>query len=475
VRRRIFGLEFEHGVALRDPHAGRRAAGVSSAPPTLSSVARMLVPRVSPWDGAPHGVWLRNSAKVYVDLGDHPETTTPECRTPAEAVAHDTAALLWLGQRQQEVVDELGCPVQVLRDNGPAHRPKVSWGMHENYLSVRRIEFPDLVGPLGLHLATRTALFGAGRPLTAPDGSLRFEPSARHRVVERVTSKSTTTARPMLNMRDETHGDHHRWRRLHVICGDSILDRDALELQLASTHLVLRLVEETPEVFAALVLADPVDAFHRTGSTTDLSALHLTALGAKRSALDCQEALALASLALLEREGGQHWEWAAALEWQRWVDASRNGEALAPWARKLELLCRLEPRWSTLGPLERDARRTAFEMGYCDVAERTGWWWRHVGLSPRQRAAGQEASVQPPQTRAALRRRLLDVAEEARTYYTSDWARLVVGSHVTSARAFTMPDPFSVDPAVIAPALDFLADVTPAAEPPAWFRPPPQP
>src|SRR5687767_12964811 len=69
VERRIFGLENEYGVTctLR----GQRRL-------SPDEVARYLFRRVVSW-GRSSNVFLENGARLYLDVGSHPEYATPEC------------------------------------------------------------------------------------------------------------------------------------------------------------------------------------------------------------------------------------------------------------------------------------------------------------------------------------------------------------------------------------------------------------
>jgi len=81
VERRIFGLENEYGVTctLR----GQRRL-------SPDEVARYLFRRVVSW-GRSSNVFLENGARLYLDVGSHPEYATPECDSISDLVAHDKA------------------------------------------------------------------------------------------------------------------------------------------------------------------------------------------------------------------------------------------------------------------------------------------------------------------------------------------------------------------------------------------------
>ena len=79
--RRIFGVETEYGVTCT--FRGQRRL-------SPDEVARYLFRRVVSW-GRSSNVFLRNGARLYLDVGSHPEYATPECDNLADLVAHDKA------------------------------------------------------------------------------------------------------------------------------------------------------------------------------------------------------------------------------------------------------------------------------------------------------------------------------------------------------------------------------------------------
>src|SRR3989442_849711 len=79
--RRIFGLENEYGVTCT--FRGQRRL-------SPDEVARYLFRRVVSW-GRSSNVFLKNGARLYLDVGSHPEYATPECDDLVDLVTHDKA------------------------------------------------------------------------------------------------------------------------------------------------------------------------------------------------------------------------------------------------------------------------------------------------------------------------------------------------------------------------------------------------
>ena len=71
VEHRIVGIETEYGVTCTS--SGQRRL-------TPDEVSRYLFRRVVSW-GRSSNVFLGNGARLYLDVGSHPEYATAECST----------------------------------------------------------------------------------------------------------------------------------------------------------------------------------------------------------------------------------------------------------------------------------------------------------------------------------------------------------------------------------------------------------
>ena len=81
VQRRIMGLENEYGITCTI--RGQRRL-------SPDEVARYLFRRVVSW-GRSSNVFLANGARLYLDVGSHPEYATPECDSVYQVICHDRA------------------------------------------------------------------------------------------------------------------------------------------------------------------------------------------------------------------------------------------------------------------------------------------------------------------------------------------------------------------------------------------------
>ena len=134
VERRIFGLENEYGVTctLR----GQRRL-------SPDEVARYLFRRVVDW-GRSSNVFLVNGARLYLDVGSHPEYATPECDSVHDVVTHEKAGeriLEQLTSSAEERLCEEGINGEVFLFKNNTDSAGNSYGCHENFLVDRSTDF----------------------------------------------------------------------------------------------------------------------------------------------------------------------------------------------------------------------------------------------------------------------------------------------------------------------------------------------
>src|SRR5438132_93087 len=233
--RRIFGLENEYGVTCT--FRGQRRL-------SPDEVARYLFRRVVSW-GRSSNVFLRNGARLYLDVGSHPEYATPECDNVRDLVAHDKAGeriLEGLVVDAQRRLAEEGISGDIYLFKNNTDSAGNSYGCHENYLVGRHGEFTRLSDVLIPFLVSRQIICGAGKVLQTPRGAVYCVSQRAEHIWEGVSS-ATTRSRPIINTRDEPHADAERFRRLHVIVGDSNMSETTTLLKVGATDLVLRMIE----------------------------------------------------------------------------------------------------------------------------------------------------------------------------------------------------------------------------------------
>src|SRR5205807_7748311 len=251
VDRRIFGLENEYGVTctLR----GQRRL-------SPDEVARYLFRRVVSW-GRSSNVFLENGARLYLDVGSHPEYATPECDSIDDLVVHDKAGeriLEGLVRSAEQRLREEGIRGEVFLFKNNTDSAGNSYGCHENYLVERDGDFAKFTDVLIPFLVTRQVYAGAGKVLQTARGAMYCVSQRAEHIWEGVSS-ATTRSRPIINTRDEPHADAEKYRRLHVIVGDSNMSEVASFVKIGATAVLLRMIEENV-VMRDMTLENPIRA-----------------------------------------------------------------------------------------------------------------------------------------------------------------------------------------------------------------------
>ena len=100
-------------------------------------------------------------------------------------------------------------------------------------------------------------------------------------------SSATTRARPLINTRDEPHADAERYRRMHVIVGDSNIAQGSTLLKVAAMDLLLDYLEAGGDL-RDLALADPMRAIRETCRDLSGGALLERSDGRTLTALEMQ-------------------------------------------------------------------------------------------------------------------------------------------------------------------------------------------
>ncbi|MDY0815592.1 Pup--protein ligase [Kitasatospora sp. NPDC089913] len=441
--RRIFGLENEYGVTCT--FRGQRRL-------SPDEVARYLFRRVVSW-GRSSNVFLRNGARLYLDVGSHPEYATPECDDVTELVTHDKAGeriLEGLLVDAERRLHEEGIAGDVYLFKNNTDSAGNSYGCHENYLVARHGEFSRLADVLIPFLVTRQLICGAGKVLQTPRGAVYCVSQRAEHIWEGVSS-ATTRSRPIINTRDEPHADAERYRRLHVIVGDSNMSETTTLLKVGSTDLVLRLIE-AGVVMRDLTLENPIRAIREVSH--DLTGTHQVRLanGREASALDIQEEYYTKALEFADRKGINTGTIARVLDlWGRTLEAVRSErlDGVADeidWIMKYKLIERYREKHQMSMSNPRIAQ---IDLAYHDIHRRRGLFYLLQAKNQAQRVTTDlktfEAKSIPPQTtRARLRGDFIRRAQEQRRDFTVDWVHLKLNDQ--AQRTVLCKDPFrSVD------------------------------
>ncbi|MEU7824363.1 Pup--protein ligase [Catellatospora sp. NPDC049111] len=436
--RRIFGLETEYGVTCT--YRGQRRL-------SPDEVARYLFRRVVSW-GRSSNVFLRNGARLYLDVGSHPEYATPECDSVVDLVAHDRAGeriLEGLLVDAEKRLHDEGIAGEIYLFKNNTDSAGNSYGCHENYLVSRHGEFGRLADVLIPFLVTRQLICGAGKVLQTPRGAVYCLSQRAEHIWEGVSS-ATTRSRPIINTRDEPHADAERYRRLHVIVGDSNMNEVTTLLKVGSADLVLRMIE-TGVAMPDLALENPIRAIREVSHDITGRRKVRLASGKEASALEIQRIYHEKATEFVARRSGDPSAQRVIELWGRVLDAVESGN-LGDVGREIDWVTKLRviEAYQRKHDLPLSSPRVAqMDLAYHDLR-------RGRGLYPLLEKRGKvdrvvtdlrtfEAKETPPQTtRARLRGEFIRHAQEKRRDFTVDWVHLKLNDQ--AQRTVLCKDPF---------------------------------
>ncbi|GGC83671.1 Pup--protein ligase [Tersicoccus solisilvae] len=444
MQRRIVGLETEFGLSY---------AAAGGSPLSPEEVARYLFRKVVHW-GRSSNVFLGNGARLYLDVGSHPEYATAECDHVDDLLAQDLAGELILDDLCREAEERLaaegyGGSVYLFKNNTDSVGN--SYGSHENYLIPRTTSFTRLAEILIPFLVSRQLIAGAGKVVSGPGGTgYAFSQRADH-IWEGVSS-ATTRSRPIINTRDEPHADAEHYRRLHVISGDSSMSQSTTVLKIVSVDLLLRMIEDGV-IMRDLRLENPIRSIRDISH--DPTGRHPVRLadGSTISALDLQRYFWQKATDYVARAGAHHDRVAFALDlWDRTLTAVETGDTAAidteiDWAIKKKLLDSYRAR----SGLALSAPRIAqLDLTYHDIHRGRGVFHllqsrgavRTLISEQRVKSAVDDP---PATTRARLRGEFVRAAVAAGRDYTVDWVHLKLNDR--TQQTILCKDPFKAEDA----------------------------
>ena len=438
MERRIFGLENEYGVTctLR----GQRRL-------SPDEVARYLFRRVVSW-GRSSNVFLANGARLYLDVGSHPEYATPECDSIYDLVVHDKA-----GER---ILEQLLTSAELrLREEGirgviylfknNTDSAGNSYGCHENYLTSRQDDFSHYVEVLIPFFVSRQIFAGAGKVLQTARGAMYCVSQRAEHIWEGVSS-ATTRSRPIINTRDEPHADAERYRRLHVIVGDSNMSEYANFVKVGTTSILLRMLEDRMVTFRDMTLENPIRAIREISHDMTCTRRVRLANGREASALEIQSEYLNRALRYADKRGLSPLEQQALDMWEHCLTGIEKDplslDRECDWVIKHNLIKAYRERH---GLALTDPRVALMDLQYHDVNRDRGLFYRMQQRGMVDRICTDEeidlAVDQPPQTtRARLRGEFIRKAKERKRDYTVDWVHLKLNDQ--AQRTVLCKDPF---------------------------------
>ncbi len=418
--RRIFGLESEYGFVFCNKSQ-------KAYPPERALEFLFQGILMNSWS---RDAFLPNGARVYQDTGSHPEYSTPECDRVRDVVAHDKAGERILSRAVDFAFDHLheegvDGSLFVLKNNTDAAGN--SYGCHENYLIDRNVTFWRLSRTLIPFFVTRQIYAGAGGLVPDGEGKVMFALSPRALHIREKISCSTTSSRPIINTRDEPHADPQKYRRLHIIVGDSNMSEISNYLKIGATALVLQVIEEGG-LHDRMSLEDPIRAIREISLDPSLTRKIRLEGGREMTAVEIQWEYLETVRGFLEREGPLPPASEEILSlWERVLtdletDPARLGREF-DWSIKYRTL---ENYRESKGLDWSNPILSMVDYQYHDVHLKRGLYNILVGEGLVDRLVGEDevlaAMDTPPQTtRAKLRGEHIRQAMKEHRSFTVDW------------------------------------------------------
>jgi len=438
VDRRIFGLENEYGVTctLR----GQRRL-------SPDEVARYLFRRVVSW-GRSSNVFLANGARLYLDVGSHPEYATPECDSIHELVVHDKAGERILEQLltgAEARLHEEGIRGVIYLFKNNTDSAGNSYGCHENYLTRRRDDLGSYSEHLIPFLVSRQIYAGAGKVLQTARGAMYCISQRAEHIWEGVSS-ATTRSRPIINTRDEPHADAEKYRRLHVIVGDSNMSEYTSFLKVGTVAILLRMLEDAGVVMRDMTLENPIRAIREISHDTTCRRPVRLANGREASALDIQREYLDRALRYADSRGLPPMEEQALGMWEHVMTGLEKDpfslDRECDWVIKHKLIEGYRAKHDL--PLSHP-RVALIDLQYHDVSRDRSLFYKLQDRGMVERMCNddeiEEATELAPQTtRARLRGEFIRRAKERKRDYTVDWVHLKLNDQ--AQRTVLCKDPF---------------------------------
>jgi proteasome accessory factor A len=438
VDRRIFGLENEYGVTCTQRGQKRLSP---------DEVARYLFRKVVSW-GRSSNVFLGNGARLYLDVGSHPEYATPECDSVYDLVVHDKAGeriLEELLRSAEERLAEEGIRGDIYLFKNNTDSAGNSYGCHENYLTSRRDDFSHYAEVLIPFFVSRQIYAGAGKVLQGARGASYSIAQRAEHIWEGVSS-ATTRSRPIINTRDEPHADAERYRRLHVIVGDSNMSEYTTFLKVGATSILLRMLEDPSVVLRDMTLENPIRAIREISHDITCRRRVRLANGREASAVDIQSEYLTRALRYAENHELSTEEKQALAMWEHCMAAIETDPLQlhreVDWVIKYHLIERYQARHGLgLG----DPRIALLDLQYHDVDLSRGVFYKlqHSRLVERVCTdvdIAEAMELAPQTTRARLRGEFIKRAKARKRDYTVDWVHLKLNDQ--AQRTVLCKDPF---------------------------------
>jgi proteasome accessory factor A len=294
-------------------------------------------------------------------------------------------------------------------------------------------------------LVSRQIYTGSGKVLQTARGAM-FSIAQRAEHIWEGVSSATTRSRPIINTRDEPHADAERYRRLHVIVGDSNMSEYTTFVKVGSAACMLRMLEDPSVVLRDMTLENPIRAIRDISHDMTCRRKVRLANGREVSALDIQREYLDRALRYADTKGFPPLEQKALEMWEHCISTIENDplklDREVDWVIKYRLLEAFRARHEL--PLGH-ARVQLLDLQYHDISRDRSPFYKlqDRGLIDRMCLDSDidtAIEVPPQTTRARLRGEFIKRAKERKRDYTVDWVHLKLNDQ--AQRTVLCKDPF---------------------------------
>jgi tetratricopeptide (TPR) repeat protein len=328
-------METEYGLSVipgdpDEPYDSEHAAG------QLIHLARAL-PHLPAKRSS--GLFLANGARFYIDCGAHPELATPECANPWDVCRYLQAGDRMMLDLAEKLTRHEPTIAQTLILKGNVdYTARTTWASHESY-QHRPLMQSLLARHIVPHLASRVVITGAGGfDCFSPGIDFMISPRVAH--LRHAISSDSTSGRGIFHTKDEPlagHGSH----RLHVLSGESLCSETGSWLKVATTALVVALIEAGKAPAESVQFADPVAAMRTFATDPACRRAVRLSDGREVTALDVQRELLRQAEAHTDADFMPPWTGEVCRQWRAMLERLARGPAAVAktldWAIKLAL------------------------------------------------------------------------------------------------------------------------------------------
>lgn len=426
MMKRIYGLECEYGLTF-SPN-GRVYLPIEKI---LGYIFEGLIP--NSW---PSNAFLTNGARFYQDTGCHPEYSTPECDDIFELLVHEKAGERILESclpAAEERLREEGLSGDIFLFKNNTDSLGNTYGCHENFLMRRDVDFWKVAEQLIPFFVTRQIFSGSGKVLKI-SGKPQYFISQRAQHIHEKTSSSTTSSRSIINTRDEPHADAERFRRLHIILGDSNMSEFSIYLKVGTAALVLSMIEDG-FFLSSIELEDPVKAIREISRDPTLKKCVKLDDGRELTGLEIQRMYLERAQEYLPTQPFDKVMADVLKEWERVLNALDDDPMQL--VKEVDWITK---KWLMEAYMDRkhcgwdDPRIAMMDLQYHDVNRKRGLYYvleshGKVAKIIDEKAIERAMTVPPQTTRAKVRGDFIRFARAKNRSYTVDWTYLKLNGY----------------------------------------------